>query len=208
MPEHVLDTVALRAMAFAHPRGIDILLEAITSPAVRFPAEVYNQDEGALPMEADDEDLSELARGLRFARRQADMLPLVKARRYQTWLDNAAQLVSHLRKGSVLIDPLALEELPRREDLRRTYGIGRGEAACLVLVERYGALGVFLSSDAPACKVAERLGFAYLTLIQVLENWVDRSRPTEGALDALLDGMRAARFGLTEGFIKALKRRV
>ncbi len=31
MPEHVLDTVALRVMAFAHPQGIDILLEAIAN---------------------------------------------------------------------------------------------------------------------------------------------------------------------------------
>ncbi|MBI2941760.1 MAG: hypothetical protein HYY04_15115 [Chloroflexi bacterium] len=208
MPEYVLDTVALRVMAFADPRGVDILLEAIASSAARFPAEVYNQDEGTLPLEADDEGISELARGLRFARRQADTLPLVRAQRYQTWLENAAQLARHLREGSLLIDPLAVDELPRREDLRRTYGIGRGEAAGLVLVERYGALGVFLSSDAPACKVAQHLGLAYLTLAQVLENWVDRSRPTEEALDALLDGMRAARFGFTEGFVQDLKRRL
>lgn len=44
MPEPVLDTVVLRVMAFAHPNGIEILLETLNVSRARFPAEVYNRD--------------------------------------------------------------------------------------------------------------------------------------------------------------------
>jgi len=50
MPERVLDTVVLRVLAFAHPRGIDILLRALDAPRACFPAEAYNADEDALPL--------------------------------------------------------------------------------------------------------------------------------------------------------------
>jgi hypothetical protein len=208
MPEYVLDTVALRTMAFAHPQGIDIVLEALDARAARFPAEVYNQDEDQLPLSALDDVLSELARGIRLTRRRVATLPAPGAQRYRAWLTNAAQLASHHKAGTLLIDPLTVEELPRRESLRQDYGIGRGEAACLVLVERYQALGVFLSSDEPACRVARHLGLAYVTLAQVLESWVDRTKPTEESLDELIAGMRLARFGLTESFVTDLKRRL
>ena len=208
MPEYVLDTVALRTMAFAHPRGVGILLEALAASSARLPAEVYNQDEVQLPLSAPDDVLSELARGIRFARRQIGSLPAPGAQRYRTWLENASQLASHLEAGRLLIDPLTIEEITRRESLREDYGIGRGEAACLVLVDRYQARGVFLSSDEPACKVAKQLGFAYVTLAQVLENWVDRTKPTEDTLDELIAGMRMAKFGLTESLVAELKRRL
>jgi len=42
----------------------------------------------------------------------------------------------HIQARSLLIEPLQIEELPRREKLGELYGIGRGEAACLVLSER------------------------------------------------------------------------
>lgn len=208
MLEHVLDTVALRVLAFAHPQGVGILLKALAVPLARFPVEVYNQDEDARPLELADEDLSELARGLRYARRQASSLPAAAGRRYQVWLDNAVQLQHHLAAGRLVVDPLTLEELPRREDLQRRFGLGRGESACLTLVERYRAQGVFLSSDEPACRVAQQLGLAYLTLPQVLDLWVERVSPTPGLLDALIDGMRAARFGLTDEFVRGLRRRL
>ena len=208
MPEYVLDTVALRTMAFAHPRGVSILLEALAAPSARFPAEVYNQDEDRLPLSAFDDVLSELARGIRFTQRQISALPMSGAQRYRSWLENSTQLTGHFRDGSLLIDPLTVDEIPRRESFRQDYGIGRGEAACLVLVERYQAQGVFLSSDEPACKVAQHRGFAYVTLAQILESWVDRAKPTEDSLDMLIAGMRMARFGLTEGFAADLKRRL
>ena len=49
MHKPVIDTVVLRVMSFAHPRGIDILLEALNVSLVRLPAEVYNRDENSRP---------------------------------------------------------------------------------------------------------------------------------------------------------------
>ncbi|TAK35516.1 MAG: hypothetical protein EPO21_05765 [Chloroflexota bacterium] len=206
MPEHVLDTVVLRVMSFSHPDGIAILLDALASKIARFPAEVYNSDEHTMSLEADDEELSELARGLRYAERQARALPLAAAQRYRTWLRNAAQLATHLESGSLVITPLTVDELLLRESLARQYGIGRGESACLVLVERFRAVGVFLSSDEPACDVARTLGFQYLTLPQVIQMWVTRVRPRLAQLDTLVAGMRAAKFGLRPAFVDELRR--
>jgi hypothetical protein len=131
MSKFVLDTVVLRVFAFAHPQGLEILLEALNTSRAGFPAEVYNQDEDHLPLNAPDEDLSELARGLRYARRQAQ-IPGLKGQRFQARLENATQLPRHIQVGCFFIQLLKLEELPRREELRQIYGIGRGEAACLV----------------------------------------------------------------------------
>jgi len=39
-----------------------------------------------------------------------------------------------------------------------TYGIGRGEAACLVLAQRHGAPALFVSADQEACEVADEIG--------------------------------------------------
>lgn len=207
MPEPVLDTVSLRVMAFAHPHGVDLLLGALGEPRARFPAEIYSQDATALPLDADDVMLSELARGLRFARKQVATLPVHESSRYATWLTNATQIDQHLRRASLVLDPLAAHELPLREQYRANYGIGRGEAACLVLAQRHGAAVVFLSSDAVACQAATDLALPYLTLPDVLTAWVDRLGPTIAEIDALVTGMRAARFGLTQEFIEALKQR-
>jgi hypothetical protein len=207
VPDPVLDTVSLRVMAFAHPHGIAILLAALAAPKARFPAEVYDRDEDALPTDADDAALSELARGLRYARRQVDALPRAEAERFAAWLRHASQIPGHLARGTLVIDPLTVAELPLREHYRDHYGIGRGEAACLVLARRHGAAVVFLSSDAAACRAAADLGLPYLTLPDVLVAWVDRLRPTVAEIDALVAGMRAARFGLTPAVIADLHRR-
>ena len=58
------------------------------------------------------------------------------------------------------MDPFTLDEVPSREALRQQYGIGRGEAARLTLVERDHSKAIFLSSDDAACKVAQDLGIA------------------------------------------------
>lgn len=208
MPEPVLDTVALRVMTFAHPDGLDILLTTLAAPRARFPAEVYNRDEDALAPDARDDVLSELARGLRYARHQAGSLPAPAAERYRTRLRHAEQLSRHLAGGTLVVDPLTLEELPRREELREVYGIGRGEAACLVLAERHGTQVVFLSSDAEACRVAGVLGLPYLTLQDVLERWVASMSPPLAALDAVLDGMREARFRLREEIVRTLRQQL
>ena len=208
MPEPVLDTVVLRVLAFAHPDGIDILLESLNVLRARFPSEVYNQDEASLPLDESDEGLSELARGMRYAQRQSVERPTAEAARYQTWLQNATQLPPHLEQGNLLVDPLTLEELPRREALRAQYGIGRGEAACLVLAERYQSQAVFLSSDAFACQVASSLGIARLTLPEVLEVWVDQRQPELEFFEALVSGMRAARFGLPAELVRQLRQKL
>lgn len=205
MPERVLDTVILRVLAFAHPRGIEILLAALEAPIARFPTEVYNRDEDALPLTDRDEQLSELARGLRFAQRQMRDRPSHEADRFRAWLENARQLADHLTRGTLLVDPLSVDELPHREELMDRFGIGRGEAAALVLAERYGAEAVFLSSDDDACQAAKALGIGYLTLVDVLGRWIDRIVPTMGEFDDLVAGMRAAKFGLRQDVFRALR---
>ena len=206
MPEHVLDTVVLQVMAFSDPAGVTILLQGLAATQVRFPAEVYNWDQDSLPFDAADDDLSEFARGLRYAVRQTRALPAAEGERYATWLRHADQLARHRAEGSLVVDPLRIEELPHREDLIEEHGIGRGEAACLVLVERYRATGVFLSSDADACDVARRLGLAYITVPDIIEAWVKHSRPTQERLDALIAGLRAAKFGLKGELIEKLRK--
>ena len=42
---NIIDTVVLRVMAFAHPEGLNILLEALNASSARLPREVYNLDE-------------------------------------------------------------------------------------------------------------------------------------------------------------------
>jgi hypothetical protein len=153
MPEAeppVIDTVVLRVMAFAHPEGLDILLKALRVSRARFPAEVYNRDEDVLPLTALDDTLSELARGLRYARRRAQALPSAQAERYRTWLMHAEQLPRHLERGSLFVDPLEIEDLSRREALMQMFGIDLGEAACLVLAARSRAPALFLSADEAA----------------------------------------------------------
>lgn len=208
MPEPVLDTVVLRVLAFAHPNGLDILLEALNVTRARFPAEVYHRDEASLPLAQSDEGLSELARGIRYAQRQVLTLPPVQAARYQTWLTNATQLSQHLEQKSLLVEPLTVEELPHRESLRAQYGIGRGEAACLVLAERYQSQAVFLSSDEVACQVASSLRIAHLTLPEVLEAWVDQRQPKLELFDAVISGMRTAKFGLPASFVRQLRQKL
>ncbi len=208
MPERVLDTVILRVLAFAHPQGIDILLRALNAPIARLPAEGYNRDEDALPLTTLDQELSELARGLRWARRQANERPAIEAARYQAWLENARQLSDHLMAGTLIIDPLSIDELPRREELMDRFGIGRGEAAALVLAERHGVEAVFLSSDDQACQSAKALGIGYLTLIDVLDAWIERAHPTIREFDELVAGMRVAKFGLRESMFRSLRERL
>lgn len=206
MSEIVLDTVALRVMAFAHPDGIAMLLAALGTPRARCPAEVYNRDEDSLPAGADDVSLSELARGLRYARRQVASRAGFEALRYASWLQHAAQLSGHLARAELVIDRLTLDELPLRERYRTEYGIGRGEAACLVLARRHGPNVCFLSSDEVACRASRDLGLPYLTLQDVLVAWVERLKPDGSAIDALVAGMRAARFGLAQEFVNELRR--
>ncbi|MUG95621.1 hypothetical protein F7734_26000 [Scytonema sp. UIC 10036] len=204
MSNFVLDTVVLRVFAFAHPQGINILLEALNASRASFPCEVYNQDEDNLPLNSSDENLSELATGIRYARRQAQTLPGLKGERFQARLENATQLKLYIQAGSLFIEPLKLKELPRREELRNTYGIGSGEAACLVLAQRDALTAVFLSSDEGACTVARTLGISYLTIPDILSAWVRHARPSVSLLQELVDGMRNASFRLQESFYQQL----
>lgn len=207
-PKPILDTVVLRAMAFAHAQGIDVLLAALGAPVVRVATEVYVRDEDKLSLDEDDRDLSELARGLRFARRQIERRPLSEVRRYQSWLHNAHQLAVHLDQGSLIIDALTIEELAQREELRRDHGLGRGASASLVLVMRHAGRVLFLSSDEMACQAARRLGIDHVTLQDVLVAWVERLNPAPDALDAMVEGLKNAKFGLNPTFVQALRERL
>lgn len=201
----ILDTVSLRVMAFARHDGIAIMLQSLGTTAARFPAEVYNQDEGYLPLaDQHDEELSELARGLRFSQRQVASLPPADAQRFVTHLQNAQQIQHHIARSTLLIDPLETVDLPLREAYRATHNIGRGEAACLVLAHRYSAGVVFVSSDEPACQVAQQLGVPYTTLQEIVLAWATQVTPSATELDALVGGMRAAKFGLKSTFVDQL----
>jgi predicted nucleic acid-binding protein len=204
----VLDTVVLHAFGFGHPDGIETLLRVLQTEQARLPAEVYNADEDALPPGEDDEDLSELARGIRYARRQVRSRPPAEGERYRRWIEHAAQIEEHLKARSLTIDPLQVGELPDREALIDDYGIGRGEAACLVLAQRYGATAVFVSSDEEACQVAENIGVPQITIPEVLETWVNVFCPSVADFDDIVEGLRHAKFDPGEAFSASLRERL
>lgn len=207
MGELVLDTVVLRTLAFARSNGIAVLLESLDSEVARFPAEVYNRDENHLPLEDTDEALSEFARGLRHARRGARRAPAADAARYQAWLDNATQLDMLFDGGRLVVDPLTVEELPRREDLQDGFGIGRGEAACIVLAERYRASVLFLSSNTKACRTAGELEISFATIEDVLQAFVDQVRPDRDEFEAFVEGLRAAKYTVRPEVLTVLRNR-
>jgi predicted nucleic acid-binding protein len=202
----IADNVVLRVMTFAHPDGLDILLAAIYSEAtdtsasacIIVPAEVYNCDELSIALDRSEENLSELAKGLRYATRQVRDLPLHQALRYQIWLENSGQLAKHIQQQSLQIQTLTVEELGDRDEMQNKHGIGRGEAACIVLAKRYKLQAVFLSSDEKACKVASSLEIDYTTIPEILEKWVTLLHPSLKAFEELIAGMRAAKFALKE----------
>jgi predicted nucleic acid-binding protein len=202
----VLDTMVLQAFGFGHPEGIETLLQVLQAQRARFPAEVYNGE--TLPLSGDDEELSELALGLDYAERQIRTRPRVESERFESWIENASQLEEHLRSGALEIDPLRVEELPKREELMETHGIGRGEAACLVLAQRHGAPAVFVSSDREACQVADEIGIPRTTIRDLLERWVNVFSPSVGDFDAIVEGLRQARFDPGEDFVASLRERL
>ena len=204
MWEPVLDTVVLRVMAYAHPAGIAILLDALGVARARLPDEVYNRDEDTLPLGENDRSLSELARGLRFARQQTQLPTSTRSQRYASWLRNAAQLTEHLDDGTLVIEALRPDDAALRDDLKARLRIGRGEAAALALARRKDARLIFLSSDADACLVARDLGLRYLTLEDVLLAWVERQQPQPEEIAALVLGFRSAKYGLTDEFVRDL----
>jgi predicted nucleic acid-binding protein len=206
MSKFVLDTVVLRVFAFAHPQGIDILLTALNTPQAVFPSEVFNLDEDSLPPNVSDENLSELARGLRYARRQVQSQPGLTGQRFQTRLENAIQVPRHINAGSLFIEPLKLEEIPMREQLMKIYGIGRGEASCLILAKRETSIAILLSSDEGACRAAQAIGIAYLTIPDILTKWVRQDKPTSEFVQDLIDGMKNASFSIPEAVYQELQR--
>lgn len=195
--------MVLQAFGFGHPEGIETLIRILLVERARFPAEVYNDE--TLPLTKDDEDLSELARGLRYANRQIRTQPATEAERFQKWIKNASQLQAHLRDGTLEIDPLRVEELPEREDLMEAHGIGKGEAACLVLARRHGARAVFVSADQEACEVADEIGIPRTTIRDLLERWVNVFSPPAEEFDAMIEGLRRARFDPGEDFASKLR---
>lgn len=199
--ECILDTVSLRVMGFATPDGIALMLRTLGAPAARFPPEVYNQDEA---LQLDDVYLSELARGLRRITREAASAPAEQARRYTALLQNAQQISQHIGRGALIIAPLTLEELRLANTYYDMHTLGRGEAACLALAHRYQSGVVFVSSDIPACRVAAELGVPYTTLNDIALSWVMQEHPTAAELNALINGMRAAKFGLKQAFVDEL----
>jgi hypothetical protein len=135
------------------------------------------------------------------------VLPRPEAQRLSREEQVAAEPAKLLARTTLEIDPLTVSEFPLRERYRADFGIGRGEAACLVLARRLGAAAIFLSSDEVACRAAVDLGLPVLTLPDMLLRWVDPLQPTGAELDVLVAGMRAAKFGLTQEFIADLRTR-
>jgi hypothetical protein len=151
--EPVLDGSMLRAVAFNLASGLSGLLAAMAALAARVPPEIYNGDEDA-PLPAGDVGLSILARDIQAVRRQVSGRHWARSQRERAALRNAERLRDYLVDGSLIVDPLRPTELPRREHLQDRYGIGRGEAASLVLAERYGVEVVYLSPDGLAYEAA------------------------------------------------------
>jgi predicted nucleic acid-binding protein len=193
-------------MAFAHPNGLNILLHALSAPCLYIPVEVYNRDESTLPINQQDINLSEFARGLRYAMRQVQTLPMQQTHRYQMWLDNATQVTQHLDQGSLQVQSLTLEELNERDIIQNTHQIGRGESACIVLAQRYNLQAVFLSSDTKACRVAKSIGIDYLTLLDILERWINQSQPSLEEFENLITGMQTAKFAIKENELLKLRK--
>lgn len=167
MRDPVLDPGILRFAIFSLTGGLSSLLSAVATPAARVPAEVYNGDEDN-PLSMEDVGLSVLAREIRSLRCQVDALHWSKSQRECAALRNAERLRDHLKDGSLIIDALRPSELPRRELLRDRYGIGRGEAASLVLAERHDAAVVYLSPESLACDVALREGVRFVAVRQAV----------------------------------------
>lgn len=88
----------------------------------------------------------------------------------------------------------------------KTYRIGRGEAACLTLAERNTSVAIFLSSDEAACRVAQTLGISYLTIPDVLREWIRRTSPAPEVFQDLISGMRNAKFSVPEAVYQELQR--
>lgn len=205
MSKFVLDTVVLRVFAFAHPHGVNILLQALNIAQAVFPTEVYNLDEDMLSLNSSDDGLSELARGIRYSRQQARTRAGLNGHRFQSHLENLTQLPRHLQAGSLLITPLSLAEVPRREALIRHFGIGLGEAACLTLAERDLSTAIFLSSDDKACQTAEALGTTYLTIPDVLRHWISQPNVSLEQFNELVAGMQNASFAIPSKIYEELR---
>jgi predicted nucleic acid-binding protein len=201
----VLDTNILRSFVFAHPSGLEVVLRGLRCAVAQTPLEVYARDEENAGLEQTDEDFSELARGLRMARRKARDLPSTEALRYQTWITNAQQRVQHLERGSLLLCPLTVPELLERDRLQRTHLIGRGEAACLVLAQRADAPAVFVSEDDEACKLAVQLGVRIVMRQALLIRWLEDIQPSIDQLEVLILGLERARFTLSARDAQALR---
>lgn len=163
MREPVLDAAVLRAVAFG-PGGLPRLLTALAAPAARVPPEVYDGAVALTPPAVGGPGPSTLGRDLQALERRADRIHWARAQREREALRHAARLPDHVADGALIIDPLWPEELPRREDLRSRYGIGRGEAASLVLAQRYGAQAVYLSEDGVACRAARLEGIRHVAI--------------------------------------------
>lgn len=200
----ILDTNVLQHFAFAHPDGINILLKGIKNQSAYFPREIYNQDENELPLENHDVELSELARGLRYAKRRAMNPSDEKASRYQTWLNNSKQLPRHLERGSLIIAELVANEIPKREAVISQFGIAKGEAACLVLAQRFERVAVFTSMDNRALRAAEQLSIGVVSGLDVLMSYVKDQRPSEDFLRDFLEGLSNAGYRLRDTEIEQL----
>lgn len=64
---------------------------------------------------------------------------------------------------------------------------------------------VFLSSDEKACQVAKALNISFLTIPDILTDWVNEIHPPKELLQDLVDGMRNASFTIPEIFYQRLQ---
>lgn len=163
MRDPVLAASTLRAIAFSTPGHLPLLLEAMHASAARVPVETYNCDEDADFPEGDI-GFSAVAREVQTLRHRVQDLPWPRTQRESAALRRAEILAEYVSHGLLVIDPLSLGELRRREALRDRHGIGRGEAASLVLASRHNVPVAYFSPDDSILEIARCEGVAIFSV--------------------------------------------
>lgn len=74
-----------------------------------------------------------------------------------------------------------------------------------MLAQRHGAPAVFVSADQEACEVADEIGIPRTTIRDLLERWVNVFSPPAEEFDAMIEGLRRARFDPGEDFAGRLR---
>jgi len=74
-----------------------------------------------------------------------------------------------------------------------------------VLAQRHGAPAVFVSADQEACEVADEIGIPRVTIRDLLGRWVNVFSPSVEDFDAMIEGLRRAKFDPGEDLTTKLR---